>query len=137
MEDGWRHEPAGSGFEALGGGEVENSVVALVPVGDASADLILGGIGVKAEKRVGEIIADVVVLGRKIIGLGFSFLANERGLLRVLVHVMRNWPHVVEELGVHGPASVFAPDGLADKFGSLLGNRISQRKALTVVYDIV
>src|SRR5688572_1840731 len=52
-------------------------------------------------KKVGEVVARVVELRRKVVGLRLALLADQGGLLIVLVHVMGNRPHVVEELAVH------------------------------------
>ena len=90
-------EPAGAGLETVGLREIEDAVVALVPVLEAAADLRLGRARLEAHEGVGEIVADVVVLRREVIALGLAFLADEFGLRGRLVHVMRNRPHVVEE----------------------------------------
>ncbi len=104
VEDAGADEPAGAGLEAVGLGEVEDAVVAFVPVLDALADLGLGGAGFEAEEGVGEVVADVVVLRREVVGLGLAFLADELGLLGALVHVQGDRPHVVEELRIDRPA---------------------------------
>src|ERR1017187_940396 len=55
VEDAGADEPAGAGLEAVGFGEVEDAVVAFVPIGDAFADLGFGGAGFEAEEGVGEV----------------------------------------------------------------------------------
>ena len=57
---------------------------------EASPNLRLGGAGLKPHKRVWEIVADAVVLGREVVRLGLSVPANQRGLRRILVHVVGN-----------------------------------------------
>ena len=123
-------EPAGAGLQAIGLGEVEDAVVALVPILDALADLGFGGAGFEAEEGVGEIVADVVVLRREVVGLRFAFLADELGLLGALVHVQGNRPHVVEELRIHRPLAILLPDGLADDGGAAIRDRLAQREPL-------
>ena len=114
MQDARADQPAGAGLQAIGLREIEDAVVALVPVLEALADLRLGGAGFEAEEGVGEVVADVVVLRREVVALGLAFLADQLGLLGALVHVVRDRPHVVEELRVHRPAAVLLPDRLAD-----------------------
>ena len=129
VEDARVDEPAGAGLEAIGLGEIEDAVVALVPVFEALADLRLGRAGLEAHEGVGEIVADVVVLRREVIGLRLAFLADELRLLGALVHVMRNRPHVVEELRVDRPLAVLLPDRLADERRAAVGDRLPQREA--------
>ena len=129
VEDAGADQPAGAGLQAVGLGEVEDAVVALVPILEALADLGLGGAGFEAEEGVGEIVAHVVVLRREVVGLGFAFLADELGLLGALVHVQGNRPHVVEELRVDRPLAILLPDGLADDGGAAVGDRLAQREA--------
>ncbi len=84
-----RNQPASAGFQAIGAAEVENAVVAFVPVFEAAADLGFGRAGLEAHEGVGEIVADVVVLRREIIRFRFAFQTKQRGLLGALMHVMR------------------------------------------------
>ena len=123
-------EPAGAGFEAVGFGEIEDAVVSLVPVGDALADFVARGAGLKSHESVGEVIADVVVLGREVVGFRFAFLTHEGGLGGALVHVMGNRPHVIEEFGVDGPFPVFFPDALTDQGGATGVDGVAQGEAL-------
>ena len=85
------------GFRRYARTEVENAVVAFVPIREALAHLRLGRAGLEAHEGVREIVADVVVLRRKIITLRLAFLPDQLGLFGVLVHVMRDGAHVVEE----------------------------------------
>ena len=110
VEDAGRDEPPSAWFQAIGSRKIEDPVVTFVPVFDASPDLLSGGSGFQAHERVGEVVADVVVLWREVVRLGFPFLSHELGLFGALVHVVRNGAHVVEELRVHGPLAVLAPD---------------------------
>ena len=109
VQDAGRHEPAGAGLEAIRLAEVEDAVVALVPAFEAAANVLLRRAGLQAEEGVGEVVADGVELRRKVVGLGLALLADQRGLGVVLVHVVRDRPHVVEELAVHRPAAVLRP----------------------------
>src|SRR5204862_5848436 len=90
VEDARADEPAGAGLEAICLREIEDAVIALVPILEAFADLRPRGAGFEAEKSVGKVIADVVVLRREIIRFRFAFLAYEFRLPGVLVHVMRD-----------------------------------------------
>ena len=129
VEDARVDEPAGAGLELVGLGEGEDLVVTLVPVGDALADLGLGRAGLEAHERVREIVADVVVLGREVVGLRLAFETEQLGLLGVLVHVVRDRTHVVEELGVDGPLLVLAPDLGTDERGAAFLDGLLQREA--------
>ena len=123
-------EPAGADLEAVGFGEIEDAVVALVPVADALFDLLLGGAGLEAHEGVGEVVADGVVLGREVVGLGFAFLADELRLGGALVHVVRDRPHVIEEFRVDGPFAVFFPDGFADDGRAAIFDGLGEGEAL-------
>jgi hypothetical protein len=129
VQDARANQPAGARLQAIGLGEVEDAVVALVPILDALADLGLGGAGFEAEEGMGEIVAYVVMLRREVVGLRFAFLADELGLLGILVHVQGNWSHVVEELRVHRPLAILLPDDLADDGGAAIRDRLPQREA--------
>ena len=81
VQDARADEPAGAGLQAIGAGEIEDAVVAFVPIFEAFADLRLGRAGLEAHEGVGEIVADVVVLRREIIGFRLAFLADQPRLL--------------------------------------------------------
>ena len=123
-------EPTGSRLEAVGFGEVQNAVVALVPVLEALPDLSLGRARLEAHKSIREVVSDIVVLGREVVALGLAFLTHQLGLLGRLMHVVGDGPHVVEELGIHGPASVLLPNRLAHQGGTGVLNGLTQGEAL-------
>ena len=72
-----RNQPAGAGLQAVGPREIEDAVVAPIPVLEAAADLRLGRAGLEAHEGVREIVADVVVLRREIIRLGLALLTDQ------------------------------------------------------------
>jgi hypothetical protein len=115
VEKARAHQPAGAGLEPVGLREVQDAVVALVPIRQAGADLVLGGARLESEEGVGKVVAHIVVLGREVVGLRFAFLADEFRLFGALVHVMRDGPHVVEELRVDRPPPILAPDPAPDQ----------------------
>jgi len=96
----------------------------------------LGRARLEAHEGVRKIIADVVVLRRKIITLRLAFLPDQFGLLGVLVHVMRDWPHVVKKLRVHRPLAVLLPDSTADDVCAALGHSVAQREAISPVHHV-
>ena len=65
--------------------------------------------GLEAHERVREVVVDLVVLRRKVVGLGLAAAADPLGVLVALVHVMRNRPQVVEELAEQVPAALALP----------------------------
>jgi hypothetical protein len=76
------------------------------------------------------------VLRRKIVGLRLALQAEQRGLLGVLVEMMRNRPHVVEKLGIDRPLFVFAPETVADEQAAALRHRLLQSETLPAGHDV-
>jgi len=70
------------------------------------------------------------MLGREVVGFRFAFLADEFGLFGALVHVQRDRAHVVEELGINGPATIFFPDGFAHERSAAVGHGLAEGKSL-------
>ena len=136
MQNAGRNQPAGAGFEAIGAAEIKNAVVAFVPILQALANLRARRAGFESHEGVRKIVAHVVVLRRKIVGLRLAFQAEQRGLFGVLVHVMWNRPHVVKKLRVDRPLFVFAPDFIADEGGTAFADRLLQGEALPARDDI-
>ena len=106
VQDAGRHQPAGAGLQAIGLAEIEDAVVALVPVVQAADDVVLGRARLQAEEGVGEVVAHGVELRREIVRFRLAFLADLGRLGLALVHVVRDRPQVVEELAVDRPALV-------------------------------
>jgi hypothetical protein len=84
----------------------------LVPILEAFPHLPFRRAGLETHEGVWEVIPHVIVLRREIVRLRLAFLPDEGGLRGVLVHVVRDRPHVVEELRVDGPLLVLRPDSL-------------------------
>src|SRR4029077_8414542 len=112
MQDARVDEPSRTRLEPIGFGEIENPVIALIPVLKTSANLRPAGARLETHERVGKIVAYVVVLRRKVVRLRLAFLPHQGSLSRILMHVMRNWSHVVEKLRIDWPSLVFVPDPL-------------------------
>ncbi len=104
MEDAGVDLPSCAGFETVGAGMEKNSVVALVPFFQAAADICFRGTRLEAHVGVGEIVLDLVVLRRKVIGLGLSLLSDELGEGVALVHVVGDGAHVVKKLAEQIPS---------------------------------
>ncbi len=51
----------------------------------------------------------------------------------LLVHVVREWPHVVKELRIHGPLLLRVPNVLANDLVFELGNDITQQESFAIV----
>ena len=107
-----------------------------MPVGDAIVDLLPGCAGLETHEGIGEIIADIVVLGREVIAFGFALLPDESGLLGILVHVVGDRSHVIEELGIDRPLAVFVPDARANEVCPAFGDRVAQGEALLAYYYV-
>src|SRR5262249_36153194 len=102
-----------------------------------AADILAGRTGLQTEKGVGEIVAQRVQLGWKIIALRLTLLIHQGSLFVALVHVVRDRPEVVEKLAVNGPALVALPDGRADQAFPLHLDGVAQREgALALVNDV-
>ena len=136
MQYARRNQPAGSGFESVSLGEVKDTVVAFVPILQTPANLRFGGAGLEAHKGVGEIIAYVVMLWRKVVAFRFALLAHQLGLLGILVHVVWNGTHIVEELRVHRPLAVFIPDTFADDVHAAFGYCLAQCEPVAPVHHV-
>ena len=128
-----RDEPAGAGLQAVGLGEIEDAVVALVPVLEALADLRLGGAGFEAEEGVGEVVADVVVLRREVVALGLALLADERGLLVRSGACGGGSGPCCRRTSSRPASGCTSPDGLADDLGAALGDGLAQGEARSAV----
>ena len=136
VQDAGIDEPAGAGLQLVGLGKLADLVVALVPVRDAVVDLLASGAGLEAHEGVGEVVADVVVLWREVVGLGFAFLTDEGSLLAALVHVVGDGAHVVEELGVDRPFTVFVPDVGTDDGGTAGVDGVAEGEAFFADDDV-
>lgn len=130
MEYARGDEPPGAGLEAVGAGEVKDSVVTLVPVLDAATYLLPRCSGFEAHEGVREVVPYVVVLGREVIGFWLAFLTHQFGLLCILVHVVGDRTHVVEELRINRPLAVFAPNRGADEVCTALRHRLLERETV-------
>ena len=67
-----------------------------------------------------------VQLRREVVALGLALLAGQGGVLGLLVHVVRDGAHVVEELREDRPALVLLPHRLADQPRPGLGDGIAE-----------
>jgi hypothetical protein len=106
MQDSGIDLPACAGFQPVGAGVKQDSVVAFVPVFETAPDIVLGGAGFETHEGVGEIVLGEVVLRREVVGFRFPALAHQLGLGVALVHVMRDGPHVVEEFAEEIPSAL-------------------------------
>ena len=128
VQNAWWNQPTGTALEAIGSGEIEDSVVPSVPVFQAAPELVFGGARFEPHEGVGEVVIDVVVLGWEVVALGLAFLTDQSGILLGLMHVVGDWAHVVEEFRVDRPAVVFAEDGFADEPIALFGDGVFEEE---------
>ena len=136
VQDARGDEPTGAGLEAVRAGQVENAVVTFVPIREALAHLRLRGARLEAHEGVREVITHIVVLRREVITLRLAFLPDQLGLFGVLVHVMRDGAHVVEEFRVNRPLAVFFPDAFANDVRPALGHRLAQSEPVAAVHHV-
>ena len=137
MQDARRDQPAGSRLESIGFGEIQNAVISLVPGGQALAKLVLGRPRFEAHEGVGEVVAGPVELGREVVAFRLPLATQEGGLLGGLVHVVGDWPEVVEELRVDRPLAVLVVDGRPDQLGAVGSDGVAQGELAAVGLDDV
>jgi len=128
VENAWWNQPSGPSLESVSAGEVQDSVIAFVPIRQATSELVFGGSRFEAHEGVGEVVIDVVILGREVVAFGFPFLTDQSSIFLRLVHVVGDWSHVVEEFRIDRPSVVFAEDGRADELVALLGDGVLEEK---------
>jgi hypothetical protein len=84
---------------------LEDAVVTLVPLLQASPDIRLCGARFKTHVGVGKVVFHLVVLRRKVVCFGFPLLSYEPGELVALMQVVRDRPQVVKELAEQVPSA--------------------------------
>ena len=136
MQHARRNQPAGAALQTIRLRQVEDPVVPLVPILQALAQLSLGGARLQTHKRITKIVVDVVQLRREVIALGLPFLADELGVFELLVHVMGDRPHVVEEFGIDGPTFVLRVHRLADELVAGFADGVAQLEPLPFVQHV-
>src|SRR5437588_1901373 len=104
---------------------VEDSVVRLVPMLQATADVGARGAGVQSEKCIGKRLLDEVVLHGEIIRLGLRQSPDTGGMFIALMHVQWNRAAVIEEFGEHLPSAL-----------AHLLQSVAEQHSTTVVVDI-
>ena len=130
MHHAWGDVPSGACLQPVGLGDVGDLVVALGEVQQALADLVLGCARLEAEEGVREVAAVVVDLGREVVSLRLPQLAHRLRVFVAVVDVMRKRALVVEELGVHWPATVGVPNAVADELTLKLVDGIPEEQSL-------
>src|SRR5690606_2025616 len=108
--------------------QVGNLVVSLGEILQTLAQLFFGRPGSQSDKGVRKIPTVVVQLRREVVRLRFALLAYQRGLLIIVVHVVRQRSHVVKKFRIHGPALVFVPQPRADQLPFQLVNSVFEQK---------
>ena len=125
-----RNQPTGASLEPISAAEVEDSVVAFVPIFQTTANIFRLRARFEPHERISKVVVDVVQLWREIITFRLPFLADQRRVFETLVHVVRNRPHVVKELGIDRPAVVLVENRFADDVAAAFGDSILQQKLL-------
>src|SRR6266852_4351192 len=83
--------------------------------------------GLEPHEGVWEIVFGEVVLRRKIIGLGLATLSYQTGECIVLMKMMRDGPHVVEEFAKQIPAALARHDvGAQQKIAGYVDRSLEQ-----------
>ena len=130
------NQPASARLESVGFRQIQQPIFALVPAVKTVNDILLGGAWFQPHECIWKIVPDRVHLGWEVVALGLSFLADFCRLFRVLVHVMRDRAHVVEELRIHRPFFERIPDVVTDDFALQLGHGIAQQEPFPVVNHV-
>lgn len=107
-------QPACSRLKLVGLRQLQELVIAFVPVGNAIVDLLTGCSGFEPHEGIRKIVPHIVVLGREIVGFRLSLLTDQGRLLGILMHVMGNRSHVIEEFRIDRPLAILTPDRPAD-----------------------
>src|SRR5215470_17081173 len=84
---------------------IENSILAVIPSLETLLDIVFSGSGLQAHESVRKIVFHLIVLRRKVVRFGLPLLTDLLGELVILMHVMRDRPHVVKELTQEVPAA--------------------------------
>jgi hypothetical protein len=74
------NKPACSYLQAIRLGQIENPVVALVPILEAGAHLILGRSGSQTKEGMGETVGNWTMLRQKVVALRLALTAHFGGL---------------------------------------------------------
>src|SRR6266446_2347827 len=115
MQEARPDQPARTGFEPIGFGKIQNAIVAAIPIRETLFNLLFGCTRFQPHEGVREIISHGVVLWRKIVTLRLTLLTHQFGMRGRLMHMVRNWTHVIEEFRVYRPATIFFPDCFPDE----------------------
>ena len=97
--------PAGTWLEPVRAREKQDAVVSLAPVFEAAPHVGLRRTGLEAHERERKRIFNLVVLRRKVIRFGLALLSDQSREGVVLMEMMGNRPHVVEELAEQVPSA--------------------------------
>src|ERR1700722_8047037 len=97
--------PAFAHDEPVGTSMLEDAVIALVPLLQASTDIRLCRARFKAHVGVGKIVFHLVVLRRKVVCFRFPLLPYELCELVALMQMVRDRAQVVEEFAEQVPSA--------------------------------
>src|SRR5262252_8887812 len=85
---------------------IQNAIVALIPILQTAHDIVFGCARLQTKERVRKIVLNDVVLRREVIRFRFTSLADFFGKLLALMHVMRDWPEVIEKFAEDIPSTL-------------------------------
>ena len=131
-----RNEPARARLQPIRFRQIENAVVALVPVLEALANLRFCRAGLESHEGVVETVFRRVELRGIVIGFRFAFLTGEFRVFVHLVDVMRERSEVVKEFGEDRPALVGFPNRVADDRAFSFVDSFNERKTLAGDTDV-
>src|SRR4029079_12015854 len=110
MENPWIDLTPATNVQTICARVVQDAVVATAPALETPPHVVRSRTWLESHEGVGEAVLNLVVLRRKVVGLRLALAANELGVRITLVHVMRNGPHVVEELAEDVPTTLLRHD---------------------------
>src|SRR5262249_32639629 len=122
-----RNAPASASTKLICPTQGQDAVVSLVPTFQAAANIGGRSARFEAKRGVREVVTGAVELWRKIMGLGLTLAAHQGGLGIGLMHMQRDGPLIVEELGIDRPATITLPNARPEQLFAFQLEGLRQR----------
>src|SRR5687768_17182494 len=106
MQNAGINLPAGPRLQTIRARKEEDAVVSLAPVLETAPYVLFRRARLETHERKRKRVFNLVVLRRKVVRLGLTFLPDELRERIALMHVMRDRSQVVEELAEQIPPAL-------------------------------